>query len=134
MLSRHSGFIAVPDIAVVRRHDLNTGFIKRILYMLVEKRIDNLLLVGNLRIRIDLVCNIKIIQTFLEYKWHRMFFYHIRCQRGFDQQLVDLSPGCIISNGDRCMQDQTMLRCICTEIRSSDWTSPWSWESRQFRF
>ena len=39
MISRNGGLISIPDIFVMGRHDFNTGFIKHILNILVQKGI-----------------------------------------------------------------------------------------------
>jgi len=75
MICRNSGTIAIADIFVMRRHDFNAGFIKHILYLLVKHGVSNMLLIGDAGIRIDLVTDIKIIQTGLKDKRCRIFFY-----------------------------------------------------------
>ena len=103
---RDGGRVAVPPGRVGRREDFNTGGIEIVLDALVEFGIRCRHEFGLACVGIDLIGDVDVIQTRLEYEWGWFFEDVLSSQRRLDEQHMYLPPGHVVPDGNFCVQDQ----------------------------
>ena len=69
MFCRDGGLVAIPDVLVMSRHDLYSGLIEFILDVGMQAGINHCILLRSSGVSVDLVGDIPVIQTGLQYKW-----------------------------------------------------------------
>ena len=92
VILRYSCLITISRSNIVGRHYFYAFFIKPILNILVQIRINLCQLIGIFNICIHLIDGIIILKRCFQYKRTRVIHYSGSIQRRFNQKLMGLSP------------------------------------------
>src|SRR5271170_1515590 len=93
----------------MRRTNFHARFIEPVLNVQVQIRIYVQHLAGRIRVGVELVRYIEIIEGSLQYKWSG-FPQHMLCgKRGAEKQLMNSPPWCVVTDRHRCVEDDARL-------------------------